>query len=70
MSDKKTESLEELFGTLDQVVEKLEKEDITLEESFNLYQQGMELLKKCNETIDVVEKKVQLLDEKGGYHEF
>lgn len=70
MSDKKTESLEELFETLDQVVERLEKEDITLEESFNLYQQGMELLKKCNETIDVVEKKVQLLDEKGGYHEF
>ncbi len=70
MSNEKTESLETLFETLDVVVQRLEKEEITLEESFSLYQQGMELLKKCNETIDVVEKKVQLLDEKGGYHDF
>ncbi len=70
MSNEKTDSLETLFETLDEVVQKLEKEDITLEESFTLYQQGMELLKKCNETIDVVEKKVQLLDEKGEYHDF
>lgn len=70
MSNEKTESLETLFETLDEVVQKLEHEEITLEESFTLYQQGMELLKKCNDTIDVVEKKVQLLDEKGGYHDF
>lgn len=70
MGSEKTESLETLFETLDEVVQKLEKEEITLEESFTLYQQGMELLKKCNETIDNVEKKVQLLDEKGEYHDF
>ncbi len=70
MSEKKTQSLEELFEILDQVVSKLEKDDITLEESFNLYQQGMELLKQCNKSIDTVEKKVRLLDEKGEYHEF
>ncbi len=70
MSEKKTQSLEELFEILDQVVSKLEEDDITLEESFNLYQQGMELLKQCNKSIDTVEKKVRLLDEKGEYHEF
>ena len=30
----------------------------------------MKLIKKCNETIDTVEKKVQILDEDGDAHEF
>ena len=29
-----------------------------------------QLLKQCNETIDAVEKKVQVLDENGEVHEF
>ena len=48
----------------------MEKSDITLEESFALYNEGMQLLKQCNETIDAVEKKVQVLDENGEVHEF
>ena len=52
------------------MVARLEGEDITLEESFQLYQKGMNMLKQCNETIDTVEKKVQILDEDGETHEF
>lgn len=63
-------SLEELFEGLDKVVARLEVEEVTLEESFQLYQKGMEMLKKCNETIDTVEKKVQILDEDGDAHDF
>lgn len=63
-------SLEELFESLDGVVARLEGEDVSLEESFQLYQKGMEMLKECNETIDTVEKKVQILDEDGETHEF
>ena len=48
----------------------LEREDISLEESFKEYQKGMELLKKCSETIDRVEKKVLILNENGGLDEF
>lgn len=70
MTEEKKRSLEELFEDLDQVVSKLEGEDISLEESFQLYQRGMEMLKECNETIDTVEKKVQMLDEDGETHEF
>ena len=51
-------------------VARLEGEEITLEESFQLYQKGMNMLKQCNETIDTVEKKVQILDENGDAHEF
>lgn len=66
----KEPSLEELFETLESVVERLEGEDVNLEESFRLYNEGMTLLKKCNETIDTVEKKVMVLDENGEIHEF
>ena len=51
-------NLEEAFAKLEETVEVLEREDISLEESFKEYQKGMELLKKCSETIDRVEKKV------------
>ncbi|MBU3875754.1 exodeoxyribonuclease VII small subunit [Faecalicatena sp. AGMB00832] len=69
-TEEKKLSLEELFENLDEVVSRLEGEDISLEESFQLYQKGMEMLKECNETIDTVEKKVQMLDEDGEVHEF
>lgn len=65
-----TPSLEELFDNLEAVVDQLENEDVSLEESFRLYNEGMVLLKKCNETIDTVEKKVLVLDENGETHEF
>lgn len=69
-AEEKKPSLEELFDSLDEVVGRLEREEITLEESFRLYQKGMEMLKECNVTIDNVEKKVQILDEDGDAHEF
>ena len=66
MNDK---SLEEVFEQLDQIVEQLEESNISLEDSFHLYHQGMELLKVCNEKIDTVEKKMMMLDENGVEHE-
>ena len=65
-----TPGLEKLFARLEEVTADMEKSDITLEESFALYNEGMQLLKQCNETIDAVEKKVQVLDENGEVHEF
>lgn len=70
MQNGNTPSLEELFEGLEGVISRLEGEEVTLEESFQLYQKGMNLLKQCNATIDTVEKKVQILDEDGEAHEF
>ena len=39
------ETLEEVFAQLDDLAEKLEDKETSLEDSFNLYKQGMELLK-------------------------
>ena len=66
----KRENLEDLFERLESVITDLEGENVTLEESFQLYDQGMKLLKKCSDTIDEVEKKVMILDEDGEAYEF
>ena len=63
-------TLEDMFRELETLTEQMEDPDITLEQSFDLYNRGMELLKKCNESIDSVEKKVLVLDESGETHEF
>ena len=70
MSEKKKENLEEMFKDLEELIGKMENEEITLEQTFDLYNNGMELLKKCNLSIDEVEKKVLVLDENGATDEF
>ena len=64
------QSLETVFEQLDEFVEQLEAEDVSLEDSFGLYHKGMDLLKVCNEKIDTIEKKMMILDENGEEHEF
>ena len=58
-------NLEEAFDKLEETVLALAHE-----ESFQIYKSGMELLKKCNQAIDQVEKKVLVLNEDGETHEF
>lgn len=70
MSEKKKENLEEMFKDLEELIGKMENEEITLEQTFDLYNNGMELLKKCNLSIDEVEKKVLVLDENEETDEF
>ena len=51
-------------------LEKLENRDTSLEDSFILYRQGMELLKLCSGKLDTVEKKMLQLNEDGTFSEF
>lgn len=66
----KEQTLEQVFEQLDDIVEELEREDVSLEDSFLLYNKGMELLKVCNDKIDKVEKQIKVLDDNGEEHEF
>ena len=70
MGTEKKENLEEMFDRLDQLIGTLEGEDVSLEEAFGLYDQGMKLIRRCNQTINEVEKKILVLDENGEKHEF
>lgn len=59
----KENNLEQSFLELNDIIKKLESEDISLEDSFSLYQEGMKLLKSCNESIDRVEKQLIVLSD-------
>ena len=56
-------SLEELFEQLDKTIHTMEQENISLEDSFQLYHTGMDLLAQCNNKIEKIEKKMLVLDE-------
>lgn len=59
----KNPSLEEMLFLLEKITTELETEELPLEEAFEKYSKGMELLKKCNAEVDMVEKKLQILEE-------
>lgn len=69
-ADQEQFRLEEAFDRIEALLEKLQDKDVTLEESFGLYQEGMGLLKLCNENIDHVEKQMLQIDGEGQTHEF
>lgn len=61
--------LEELFERLNNIIGELEKPDISLESSFELYQEGIRLVKACNDSIDKVEKQLIILNDNGENNE-
>lgn len=52
---------EESIKELERIVESLERGDIGLEESLDLFEKGIKLSKACNEMLDKAEKKVSVL---------
>lgn len=55
--------LEEIMEKLDETVRKMETEKLTLEQSYQAFSEGMELVKQGNQAIDKVEKKIKILME-------
>lgn len=52
------EKLSELLKELDQVVSKMDQENVSLEDSFDLYKKGIDLAGKCYGKLKVVEDRV------------
>lgn len=62
-------SLETMMNEIEEIIQKIQQKEISLEDSFLLYQQGIEVLKHCNEKIDAVEKKLLILNQGGNLEE-
>ena len=69
MEDKKEMTLEENFEKLEELIQVLADADVPLEEAFQAYGEGMAILKRCNDQIDRVEKKVMVLNGDGTLEE-
>ncbi|HBA96744.1 MAG TPA: exodeoxyribonuclease VII small subunit [Lachnospiraceae bacterium] len=55
-------TLEQSFECLNDIIDQLQGGELTLEESFKKYEEGMKLVKNCSEAIDKVEKKLIVID--------
>ena len=60
------EHFEELYRKLEESVGKLERGGLSLEESITLYEEGMELAKRCQTILDGAEQRITKLRESLG----
>lgn len=58
-------TLEELFLELDQIIEKMESGQLALDQAFALYEAGVAKVKQCSEKLDLIEKKMIVLNTAG-----
>lgn len=58
-----TKTIEESFEEIENILKEMQSDDVTLDKSFELYNQGLKLVKNCNEQIDTIEKKIKILEE-------
>ena len=63
MSKKERQSFEEALSRLEEIVNKLEDESISLEDTIRLYEEGIKLSKKCTETLEQAELRIEKVNE-------
>ena len=69
-SDSKEMTLEEHFDVLDDIISSMEVPDVSLDDSFELYKQGLNQIKAANEMLEGIEKAMLILNEDGSLEEF
>ncbi len=57
------------LSQLENLVEKLENSEFTLEQSLQAFEQGVKLTRQCQQALSAAEQKVQLLIEENGKSE-
>ena len=58
-------TIEQNFEQLENILKEMQSEEVTLEQSFKLYNQGLKLVKDCNGQIDTIEKKIRIIEGNG-----
>jgi exodeoxyribonuclease VII small subunit len=58
-------NFEEQLKALESVVERLERGDLTLEDSVRLFEEGMKLSDACKRELETAEGKIQVLVDRG-----
>lgn len=59
MSEKERPSFEHALQRLEDIVNQLEDESISLEKSIDLYEEGIKLSKICTETLEEAELRIK-----------
>uniref|UniRef100_UPI003FEFB62D exodeoxyribonuclease VII small subunit n=1 Tax=Lachnospira sp. TaxID=2049031 RepID=UPI003FEFB62D len=59
----KSPSLEDTFDKLEDILGQMESGELTMNESFKKYKEGIELVKKCSLMIDKVEIEMIIIND-------
>ena len=67
MAARRSNEFEKAFDHLEKIVHRLENEELPLDESLQLFEEGIRLSRFCNQKLEEVEKKIELIlsDAKG-----
>jgi len=60
---KQKKNFEKSLGELEEIVEKLERGEMSLDESIEIFQKGVTLSKDLSKMLDEIEKKITILVE-------
>ena len=63
---KQYKDFEGALKRLEEITESMETGDVSLEASIELYTEGLEIAKYCNNKLIEAEKKIKIIKEKGG----
>ncbi|HOA55947.1 MAG: exodeoxyribonuclease VII small subunit [Acetivibrionales bacterium] len=61
--DNKEVTFEQAMAELEEIVKKLEKGELTLDESISFFRRGVELTKYCSKKLDEAERSITMLIE-------
>lgn len=67
MTRAKSNDFEKAFQQLEKIVQRLEGEELPLDDSLQLFEEGIRLSRFCHQKLEEVEKKIELIlaDAKG-----
>ena len=58
-------TFEQMMQRLEELVSRLERGDLSLEESISAFEEGIKLAKQCTDVLGEAEKRIQRLTEQG-----
>ena len=62
MEEIKELTIDELLKKLDDQIEKMQSEDLSLEQTFALYKSGLSLIEECNKKIEKIQCDIKVLN--------
>jgi len=62
--NRSADSYEKIFDELEEIVQKMDSGDISLEKSLDFFEKGMNLIKEAKEKLDQAEARVKTLIDK------
>jgi len=63
-------NLEKLIAELESIVNKMESDDLNVEDSLKSYEKGISLIKNAQNKLKKIEQKVEILSKEGALENF